>query len=130
MEIEEPKFTTLISNIKLVPTSHKTHGQQTTPTVDWLGDTDVLVKGPTDLVIMCINATGKMIPTNLNGKIKSDNRLDPAIKLIDDRIADIIVVTDAQLTTAGTQNVRTYLTPTRCSVPPQKMSKRLEQGKL
>jgi hypothetical protein len=58
---------------------------------------------------MCINATGKMIPTNLNGKIKPDNRLDPAIKLIDDRTADIIVVTDAQLTTAGTQNVRTYL---------------------
>jgi hypothetical protein len=124
IEIEESKPTTMIANITLDPTLRRKQRQQTSPTIHWLGDTDVLVKGPTDLVIMCINATGKMIPTNLNGKIKPDNRLDPAIKLIDDRTADIIVVTDAQLTTAGTQNVRTYLRTiaSRCSVPPQKMS--------
>ncbi len=60
IEIEEPKPTTMISNIKLGPTSPRTHRQQTTLSVDWLGDTDVLAKGPTDLVIMCINATGKI----------------------------------------------------------------------
>ena len=66
-------------------------------TLQWQGDPAVLQRNPDNLILLCVNAGGGLNPRGKNRKTDHTSRLLSSQRLVQDGVADIMILTEADL---------------------------------